>query len=194
MREAIENPDFTANFLVEIRGVDRKPFRQPLPNSESGVNSLAALKRLFEHRVSTARLNPNERSHCAEAEAITQCRARSNRYAIKVVVVRESARIEICRDGEAQMIGQLAEATKCCVPVEGEVALLVGRPVRVRKIVVVGNFAEKISDPIAARAMHHREEEKKDQARSPKGNTHGPHTESFYMVGRMRPSQNKLPN
>ena len=33
MREAIENPDLTADVLVEIGGIDRKPFREPFPDA-----------------------------------------------------------------------------------------------------------------------------------------------------------------
>ena len=93
------------------------------PTRESGVKSLAALKRLFESGVTSARLNPNERSHRAEAEAITQRRGRTDRHAIEIVVVRKSPRIEVCRDRKAQIVGQFAKATKSYVPIEGEVTL-----------------------------------------------------------------------
>src|SRR6185503_7505912 len=112
MREAIENSGLAADVFVEISDFDRKPFSQPFPDGEPAVKSLTALKRLVESCVSSARLDANERSHRAKPEPVTQGGASANRYAIKIFVARKGARIELCRNRQAQIVGQLIKATK----------------------------------------------------------------------------------
>ena len=79
MRETIEDSDLAADVFVKIGGVEREAFGQSFPDSHTGAETAAALERLLESGITSARLHPQERRHRAEPETIAERRGRADR-------------------------------------------------------------------------------------------------------------------